>query len=399
MADAEHNQILVVKHHAGHQDDHHGGAWKIAFADFMTAMMALFLVLWLISSTSEKTKHTVAQYFNPVKLVEMSTLKKGFHDPKDTEMGTGSSPKEPRSDSESKKPKSSAPRAVDSKASVGQQVTVESEAALFRDPYAVLAEIAAAAPQHEEKKTPETQPIALPDVAADLFSDPFASAPQDQIKPGAQAEASPQRAESNSREEGRVQRPAEAEHDVDHPQIQSPEVNSPREKSPRKRPASEASRPYLNEASRLKTDILHALNTGAQAQIEPHIEVEETPDGVLVSLTDDSKFSMFAIGSAKPNAETVQAMEKVGRVLSSGSGPIIIRGHTDGRPYKSAVYDNWRLSEARAQIALYMLTRGGISEKRIEKVEGYADHRLKTPDNPIGSENRRIEILLRKDME
>jgi chemotaxis protein MotB len=46
-----------------------------------------------------------------------------------------------------------------------------------------------------------------------------------------------------------------------------------------------------------------------------------------------------------------------------------------------------------------MLTRGGISEKRIEKVEGYADHRLKTPDNPIGSENRRIEILLPKDME
>ena len=48
----------------------------MAYADFVTAMMALFLVLWLISSTSEKTRHTVAQYFNPVKLVDMSTLKK-----------------------------------------------------------------------------------------------------------------------------------------------------------------------------------------------------------------------------------------------------------------------------------------------------------------------------------
>jgi chemotaxis protein MotB len=92
-------------------------------------------------------------------------------------------------------------------------------------------------------------------------------------------------------------------------------------------------------------------------------------------------------------------MEKVGSVLNSGSGPIVIRGHTDGRPYKSAVYDNWRLSEARAQIALYMLTRAGVSENRIEKVEGYADHRLKTPNNPFGSENRRIEILLRRDKE
>src|ERR1700752_2267046 len=93
MADLEDKQVFIVRRHSGHQDDHHGGAWKIALADFMTAMMALFLVLWLISSTSDKTKHTVAQYFNPVKLVEMSTLKKGFHDPKETEMGAGSSPK------------------------------------------------------------------------------------------------------------------------------------------------------------------------------------------------------------------------------------------------------------------------------------------------------------------
>lgn len=397
MADAEHNQILIVRRHAGHHDDHHGGAWKIAFADFMTAMMALFLVLWLISSTSEKTKHTVAQYFNPVKLVEMSTLKKGFHDPKDTEMGTGSSPKEPRLDSESKKPKSSAPRAIDSKASVGPQVTAESEAALFQDPYAVLAEIAATAPQRDGKKTTETQLLADP--AVDFFSDPFASEPQEQTKRGTVAEASPQGGESNLHDEDGEHRLSGTKHDVNHPQIQSLESNSQEDKNPRNRQATEASHPYLHEASRLKADILNALNAGTQAQITPHIEVEETLEGVLISLTDDAKFSMFAIGSAKPNPEMVHAMEKVGSVLNSGSGPIVIRGHTDGRPYKSAVYDNWRLSEARAQIALYMLTRAGVSENRIEKVEGYADHRLKTPNNPFGSENRRIEILLRRDKE
>jgi chemotaxis protein MotB len=173
------------------------------------------------------------------------------------------------------------------------------------------------------------------------------------------------------------------EHDVNHAQIQSLESNSQEDKNPRNRQATEPSHPHL------KADILHALNAGTQAQITPHIEVEETPEGVLVSLTDDAKFSMFAIGSAKPNPEMVHAMEKVGSVLNSGSGPIVIRGHTDGRPYKFAVYDNWRLSEARAQIALYMLTRAGVSENRIEKVEGYADHRLKTPNNPFGSENRR----------
>jgi flagellar motor protein MotB len=89
MAEPEHHEIFIIKRHSSHEEEHRGGAWKIAFADFMTAMMALFLVLWLISSTSDKTKHTVAQYFNPVKLVDMTTLKKGFRDPKETEMGSG----------------------------------------------------------------------------------------------------------------------------------------------------------------------------------------------------------------------------------------------------------------------------------------------------------------------
>lgn len=49
-----------------HDHGHHGGAWKVAFADFMTSMFALFLVLWIISSTSASQKEAVAQYFrNP----------------------------------------------------------------------------------------------------------------------------------------------------------------------------------------------------------------------------------------------------------------------------------------------------------------------------------------------
>jgi chemotaxis protein MotB len=42
------------------------------------------------------------------------------------------------------------------------------------------------------------------------------------------------------------------------------------------------------------------------------------------------------------------------------------------------------------------LSRGGLPEKRFERVEGYADHRLKDPAHPRAAENRRIEILLRE---
>lgn len=52
-------RIKKVKGHGGH----HGGAWKVAYADFVTAMMALFLVLWLVSQADTKLKQAIAQYF------------------------------------------------------------------------------------------------------------------------------------------------------------------------------------------------------------------------------------------------------------------------------------------------------------------------------------------------
>lgn len=54
--------IIVIKKKAAHAG-HHGGAWKVAYADFVTAMMALFIVLWLMSQ-SEQVKKAVAGYFN-----------------------------------------------------------------------------------------------------------------------------------------------------------------------------------------------------------------------------------------------------------------------------------------------------------------------------------------------
>ena len=54
--------IVIIKKKSGH-GGHHGGAWKVAYADFVTAMMALFIVLWLTSSTSKKEQKVIAGYF------------------------------------------------------------------------------------------------------------------------------------------------------------------------------------------------------------------------------------------------------------------------------------------------------------------------------------------------
>ncbi len=54
--------IIIVKKNRGGHGGHHGGAWKVAYADFVTAMMAFFLVMWLVSSSPE-VKKSVAGYF------------------------------------------------------------------------------------------------------------------------------------------------------------------------------------------------------------------------------------------------------------------------------------------------------------------------------------------------
>ena len=65
MAIGKTQPIIVIKRKGGH-GGHHGGAWKVAYADFVTAMMSLFIVLWLMNS-SDKIKKAVAGYFNDPK--------------------------------------------------------------------------------------------------------------------------------------------------------------------------------------------------------------------------------------------------------------------------------------------------------------------------------------------
>ncbi|HAJ03098.1 MAG TPA: chemotaxis protein MotB, partial [Brevundimonas sp.] len=58
--------IKKVKKVAGH--GHHGGAWKVAYADFVTAMMAFFLLMWLVNATDPEQKKGIAEYFAPASI-------------------------------------------------------------------------------------------------------------------------------------------------------------------------------------------------------------------------------------------------------------------------------------------------------------------------------------------
>jgi chemotaxis protein MotB len=58
-------EIIVKKVKKGGHEAHHGGAWKVAYADFVTAMMAFFLLLWLLNATTEEQRRGISDYFAP----------------------------------------------------------------------------------------------------------------------------------------------------------------------------------------------------------------------------------------------------------------------------------------------------------------------------------------------
>ena len=57
--------VIIKRKKGGGAHGHHGGAWKVAYADFVTAMMAFFLLMWLLNATTEKQRKGLADYFSP----------------------------------------------------------------------------------------------------------------------------------------------------------------------------------------------------------------------------------------------------------------------------------------------------------------------------------------------
>jgi chemotaxis protein MotB len=333
------------------------------------------------------------------------------------------------------------------------------DVALFKDPYAVLSEISGQpssgdAPKKQpaaNRMSPEAPPVT--DDNEDTFRDPFTTVPvaQPASKKDASAadrkaadaaeaassaqmdQASKDNASSgkgegkNDGKEGKAEQAnavaapapqalppspappapsaaAAAKEAAPSPSAgtslskESPAKETAKNAALAKAQAAEAARAGEAEAATLRKEIAGLFGKPGTASPDmPNVEVKMTDEGVLISLTDEANYAMFSIGSAEPKSKTIEAMEKMAQLLKNRPGAIVVRGHTDGRPYKSGSYDNWQLSAARAQMAHYMLVRGGLDEKRIDRIEGYADHKLKVPADAMAAENRRIEILLRKD--
>ena len=414
--DHHHGDIIIIKKKSGGGHGHHGGAWKIAFADFMTAMMAFFLVLWIINASDKETKTVIARYFNPVKLENPAKAKKGVHgataaptegkeEKSDKAAGSPSKEKDstgaptPPESREEKKKKEEAPRETPVKA---EAQVAAAEAKLFTAPYEALERIAggpseAAPGASNENGDADPQRLAGA-LSIDSFRDPFKP-----IGPGSPDDPAAFDADARNKAPPDLE-PGKTGQD-DKPHAKPLPQATPAAKPHDKLAPGDALKPAdavaeieggKGEAAKVERELKQSVEAALKNSKGPDIEARQTRDGLLISLTDKLDFSMFGVGSAEPKRELVRAMEAIAKIVKQTPGHVIVRGYTDARPYRNGAYDNWRLSSDRAQMAYYMLTRGGAPAARFTRVEGYADRALKDPAHPLSAVNRRLEILIQE---
>ena len=272
-------QPIIIKKIKKGGHGHHGGAWKIAYADFVTAMMAFFLLMWLISMTTQEQKDGLAEYFAPAALSASTSGAGGILS------GT----------------------AVDQS---GNKSSAKRDAPLR--------------------------------------------------SPGQEGGA--RRNENGRTSERDVSRSPEAEQQ-NHSAVAS-----------------------IRQALQKMPEV---------AELSRNILVEQTKEGVTISLVDESGRSMFPEGSVKPYDRTRTVLEGLAPTLRALPNKLSITGHTSAaRPGSVPPADPWNLTAGRALAVREILSGAGFPNDRFSSVVGRADTEPAFPDNPYLSPNRRVTITL-----
>lgn len=330
---------IIIRKEEVIEGGHHGGAWKVAYADFVTAMMAFFLLMWLINATSEDQRRGIAAYFSP-----MAKVENGFS-------GTGMIP--------------------------GGASPVADAAQLVDQGPAQIAILAA----HGEAS--RTDNDGDPDTGG-------ADAPQ----PGPTGTAPPLSIPAAKR----TQPPAPSQGDVAAATHGVPDVSGSQDGASQDRAGGETASKALVEDKTLRGVAMQLREAVARdpalAAVAGQMAIDVTPEGLRIQIMDAEHRPMFDNGSTVPTAHAQALLRVAARFIVGLPEAVSIGGHTDASPYHSGQLSNWSLSAERADAARDVLAASGLPDARLSNVTGYADRKLLLPSDPLSPVNRRIVLTL-----
>ncbi|MCW2246998.1 chemotaxis protein MotB [Azospirillum fermentarium] len=329
--------IIIKRRRKGGHDGHHGGAWKVAYADFVTAMWAFFILLWLLNTINSEQRKGIAEYFAPVAVSQETSGAGGLLGGRSiTAPGAQSTPSSPITpDTPSTTQPPAMPEGEEDGTGLDGQRAEESRFA-YRGRVEHAAEAAAVPPQRPGESLED-----------------FAARVQEAAKTPPAADAA-----------------ADAE-------------------------AQAEAAAFQNAAAEIRQSLQ------AVPDLEPlarNLLIDQTAEGLRIQIVDGDRVAMFPSGSAQMYPQTRQVMLLLARVLAKVPNRMVITGHTDASAFAAdAGRDNWSLSFERANALKRVLVAAGVGEGRVQDIAGRADRDLLVPDQPNSPRNRRVSIVLLRE--
>ena len=151
-----------------------------------------------------------------------------------------------------------------------------------------------------------------------------------------------------------------------------------------------------NNIAQLKQKIEEAIHRMNDLKdLQNQIQITITPEGLRIELLETKDGTFFDTGSARLNQHGQELLEMLAGQLGQVPNRISIEGHTDAQPYASQEgYGNWELSTDRSNAARRVMETTGLRKGQVSQVRGYADQKLRVPDNPMDPSNRRISLIV-----
>lgn len=130
-------------------------------------------------------------------------------------------------------------------------------------------------------------------------------------------------------------------------------------------------------------------------QLKNHIDMTVTHEGLRIELTESDAGTFFDSGSTKISAAGSELLKTLVVELGKLPNKLALEGHTDSKPYaEGSNYGNWELSTDRANAARRLMQQEGIRADQVTQVRGFADQRLRKPQEPLDASNRRISLIV-----
>jgi chemotaxis protein MotB len=344
-------QDIIIKRVKKIHHGSHGGAWKIAYADFVTAMMAFFLLMWLINAASEDTKKGIADYFTTaiVTFKESSGAEGTMSGQNQQSINNSNIAQENVDDMEY--------NVLNSKVRK-EQIKSVIEEQLFPDDNAA-SEIG----EHQGIKGSNS---------VRSYSD------QANLNSSFTSE------QSKSQESTK--------------NLHSKEALKKSLKDDLK--AQEKLSQQVKKFEEIMKTIKEALNSIKELEIfKRNLILELTDQGLKIQIMDDDKHEMFKLGDPSPMQHTRLILNALGRIISKLPNKISVTGHTDSKPYANKqAYGNWELSSDRAHSTRRVLEESGVNADQFMDIVGRGDREPFNKLDHFAPENRRISIMISYDL-